>query len=273
MKRRYQLGICEWAFPLTGPAGIRMMPHYGVELVQLDLGPYELGLPLSVPEIQEAYRQAAKASGVKLHSIGCSDLGLYGMTNPPESEKGAIAREIIQKGIDTAAAMHVPMVMVTNFRDGLITGDEGYQNTAGCIRWACQEAAKHGITLVSESAMSSAQILRLADELKADNFGICLDTQNPWLRWGYYVPDMIRELRELIAFIHVKDGADGQISSRLLGDGDSSFFESVEAIREIGYEGAVILENLYNKKPLSQLGNGPFALLRQDVERFHRAFD
>lgn len=268
---RYQLGICEWSFPLTGPAGIRMMPAYGIETVQLDLGPYDFNLPLSVPQIQQAYLESGKESGVKFHSICLSDLGLFGTTNAPDSEKGQIAREIIRAGVLTAETMGISSVMVTNFRDGLVKDEQGYENACKSIRWACSFAREHGVKIISESAMSSRQILQLADYVDDPDFSICFDTQNPWIRWGYYVPDMVRELKKLISFIHIKDGFDGQISSCLIGEGDSSFDESVGAIREIGYAGVVMFENLYNKRPLSLRGN-PFDLLEADVERYRRYF-
>lgn len=268
----YTLGICEWSYPVTGPGGLRQMKKYGIDAVQLDLGPVENGLPLSVPEIQELYLQAAEESGVKLHSVACSDLGLYGMTNPKASEKGGIARRIIQAGISAAAGLGLPMVMLTNFRDGLIRDEEGFSNTAETIRWACSAAKEKGIAIASENALSWEDNLRLLEAVGADNLGLCFDTQNPYLRWGYYVPDMIRKLKDHILFIHVKDGSHGNISSELLGDGDTSFLESVKAIKEIGYEGDIILENLYSKRPLSLKNANPYRLLEEDVRRFWSAF-
>ena len=268
---KYSLGICEWSFPLTGPAGIRIMPRYGIREVQLDLGPYETGLPLSVPEIQQEYLIASKDSGISLQSICCSDLGLFGTTNSPESSKGQIAREIITAGIYAAEAMGVPSVMLTNFRDGLVRDEDGYRNVCETFKWACALASDHGVHIISESAMSCDQILRLFDFVKDDSLSICFDTQNPWIRWGYYVPDMVYKLEDLISFIHIKDGKDGVISSCLIGEGDSSFDQSVQAIRDIGYSGTIMFENLYNKKPLSDRGN-PFLLLQKDVELYHKYF-
>jgi len=248
------------------------MKDYGIQSVQLDLGPYVTGFPLSVPEIQDVYLEEAEKNGIILQSVACSDLGLYGMVNPKGTVKGDIAMKCIRKGIEAAARMGVPIVMLTNFRDGLITDETGFINSVEKIKWACELAAEHGITIASENALSAEQNKRLIEMINSNNFGLCFDTQNPYLRFGYYVPDMICELKDHILFIHVKDGSNGNISSELLGDGDTSFAESVRAIKEIGYSGHILIENYYNKRPLSDKADNPFRLLEMDIERFREAF-
>jgi sugar phosphate isomerase/epimerase len=100
-----------------------------------------------------------------------------------------------------------------------------------------------------------------------------MDTQNYFLRKGYHTAGYIQSISHLLCNeIHVKDGIDGQISSALLGKGETSFKETVQALKLIEYSGWLILENYYDRKPLSQLNKNPLLLIKQDINHLKGLF-
>ena len=63
-----------------------------------------------------------------------------------------------------------------------------------------------------------------------------------------------------------------KLSCRHLGEGNACFHECVDVIREIGYEGWIVLENDYDMPPFNTFENDRFELLRRDVEIVKKAF-
>jgi sugar phosphate isomerase/epimerase len=265
MNHHIKIGICEWAFPLPGPYGCKIAAELGLEGMELDLGSYEQGFPLSNPVIQQAYREAGVKWGIKFPAIAVNALCAYGMTNPENFEKSEIAITAIYKGIDAAEALKIPTVQLPSFKDNAIENEADFQNTVKCIKLACQYAEAKGIVIGSENALSSEDNLRLIHEVDQTNFKIFFDTQNPYAMKKYHVPEMIRKIGRYIGEVHVKDGNDGELSSALLGKGESDFYQSLAALKEIGFSGWIYLENYYNKKPLNSGFEDPFELLKQDI--------
>jgi sugar phosphate isomerase/epimerase len=264
MKEKIRVGICEWAFPLAGPYGCKVAAEAGLDGMELDLGSYELGFPLSNPVIQEAYREAGAKWGISFPSIAVNTLCAYGMTNPENSREREIALTAIYKGIDTASALKIPIVQLPSFKNGSIEDESGFQLTTKCIKTACRYAGDKGIVIGTENVLSAEDNLRLLQEVDQSNFKIFFDTQNPYLLKKYYVPDMIHKIGRFICEVHVKDG-NAEMSGALLGKGESGFYQSLAAIKEINFSGWVHLENYYNRKPLNSGTEDPFELLRQDI--------
>jgi sugar phosphate isomerase/epimerase len=260
-----KIGICEWAFPLTGPYSCKIAAELGLEGIELDLGSYELGFPLSNRVVQQAYREAGEEWGIEYPSIAINALCVYGMTNPENSEKREIAITAIHKGIDAAESLKIPIVQLPSFKDGAIENETGFQLAAKCIRLACEYAQDKGIIIGTENVLSAEDNLRLLNEVGHANLKIFFDTQNPYLIKKYQVLEMIQKFGRHICEVHVKDGND-VMSGALLGKGESGFSQSIAALKEIGYTGWIHLENYYNRKPLNSGNEDPFEFLKQDIE-------
>ncbi len=79
-------------------------------------------------------------------------------------------------------------------------------------------------------------------------------------------------MAEHVAQIHVKDGYNRTISSALLGKGDVSFLKTAEVIRRTRCTEWLLLENYYNRRPLSLLNEDAFELIRRDVDTLRKLF-
>jgi sugar phosphate isomerase/epimerase len=263
--KKIKIGVCEWAFPLPGPYSCKIAAELGLEGIELDLGSYEQGFPLSNKVIQQAYREAGAKWGISFPSIAINALCAYGMTSPERSEQRKIVLAAIHKGIDAAEALKIPIVQLPSFKDGAIKNETDFQLAGQCLKTACQYAEAKGIVIGTENVLSAEDNLRLLHEVGQANLKIFFDTQNPYLMKKYNVAEMIRKIGRSICEVHVKDG-NVEMSEALLGKGESGFYQSLEALKEINFFGWLHLENYYNRKPLNSGGEDPFELLRQDID-------
>ncbi len=110
---------------------------------------------------------------------------------------------------------------------------------------------------------------------------LCFDTHNPVMYGTGYPPDMIRALgKERINHFHMKESradAEGFITKEtapivLLGEGTTYFEESVQAIKDIGYEGWIISETFYERPDFNKDGEDYVSSARKDVEKLKTAF-
>jgi sugar phosphate isomerase/epimerase len=269
-KSKIKIGICEWSFPLPGPYSCKIVSELGLDGIQIDLGSYEQGFPLSNKVIQQAYLEAGEKWNIMYPSILINALSVYGMTNPENSTKRNIALNAIYKGIDAAKALKISIVQLPSFRDGEIKNEADFQLTSKCIKMACQYAEDKGILIGTENVLSVEDNLRLLNEVGHNNLKVLFDTQNPYFMKKYNVAEMILKIGRYIYEVHVKDG-NNQPSAALLGRGNSDFYKSIEALKEINFSGWIHFENFYNQKPLNSGDEDPFELLKLDLNILKKA--
>ena len=134
------------------------------------------------------------------------------------------------------------------------------------FQWACDEAAKDGITIAAENTLSTEHTKRFLNEIDRSNLKLYFDTQNYFLHKEYDTPQMLDDLFEHVCEIHVKDGKGKDLSGALLGKGDTDFYGSIEIIKKHGYNGWVVIENYYDQRPLSDQDEDPAALIKEDLK-------
>ena len=260
-----KIGICAWSVPMDGPYGVKVASDYGFKGMQLDIGEPERGFELSYPHVQKAYLQFAKEHDITFTAISVRLFDRYGMTRENGTPEKAMVLEGIEKAIQAAQTMNIPIVMLGSFLDGEIKNDEDFNLTAECLVKACEMAEGKDIIIATENLLSIEENKKLFEVINKENLKLYFDTQNYYLNSNYNAAEMVRELYDFICEVHVKDGR-GHISGSLLGEGDSNFFETMEALKEKGYQGWVLIENYYDQKPLSNENCNPLELLEKDVD-------
>ncbi|MCY9665785.1 sugar phosphate isomerase/epimerase [Paenibacillus alginolyticus] len=266
MNKLYKLGICQWSLPVEGPYACKIASELGFEGIQLEIGSYERGFPLSRRAVQQAYLELAELYGISFTSIAVRVTDEYSMTQPYESADSGIVREAIIRSIDAADAMNISSVMIPSFQVSDIVSGQDFSRSAEVLISACDYASDRGITIATENLLSVEQMFRLADCINRPNLKLYFDTQNYALFRGYDAPEMLEKLAPLLCNeIHVKDGKQGEISASLLGEGDSEFFRSMRVLRKIGYHGWIVLENYYDRLPLRMQHEEPESLIKEDM--------
>ena len=270
--KKYLFGIAEWCVPVAGPAVCRMAAEAGLDGIELNLGLFEHNLPLTDAHVRRYYLDAQQKFGVGFAGLAVNALDAS-FAMPPENEQRARERRfILEAAVDTAAAMGIPIVQVPNFWDNAIKNHDELVLAADFLRAACERAEKHDIIVSSENPMGVEENLELMDLVNRPNFRLYFDTENPVYFSKTPTPDMLRAYGDRVCQIHVKDGTDEQMSCRLLGQGHAYFRECVDAIKEIGYEGWIVLENNYDMPPFNTFENDRFELLAEDTRILKRAF-
>ena len=110
-----KFGACEWALPGNGVGSIRLAKEIGLSGLQLGFVSYERGFMLSQQWFRDRYREEAAKYGIELPSLAVCEFDAYGLRNPPATEKGKIAREIVELAVEAAADMRMSMVMAPSF--------------------------------------------------------------------------------------------------------------------------------------------------------------
>lgn len=276
---KIKFGVCEFGFPCWGPSAIRMAYEAGFEGIQLaDCGGTDKSYPLTNKWIQEDYLNASQKYGITLQSIHLYTLVRQGyIRSSLRSQEGKIAMESIKKGIIAASEMNIPTVMIEGMR---MYGAAQHQHVYEMYQYAVQVAEEYGVTIAMETDITLQQQIDFADQFDG-RLKYCFDTHNPVMYGTGYPPDMIRALgKERIDHFHMKESLadeEGFITKEtapivLLGEGCTYFDESVQAIKEIGYEGWIISETFYERPRFNADGEDYVSSARKDVEKLRAAF-
>lgn len=266
MKPDIKIGICQWSLPIEGPYSCKIVSELGIEGIQLDIGRYNRGFQLSKRVVQEAYLELAEEFGITYPSIAITELDNFSMTHPISVKEMEIANTAINKAIEAAEAMKIPIVMIPSFERSNIKTEEDFDNAINVLKRACEYAQDKGIIIATENLLPVDKIFELFEKVNYSNLKLYFDTQNHYLHKGYNIPKMLEELMSLICQIHVKDGKNSDLSGALLGEGETGFYKSMEVIKKSNYSGWVISENYYDREPLSLQNEDPIELIKQDVK-------
>ena len=180
-------------------------------------------------------------------------------------------------GIIAASEMGIPTVMIEGMR---MYGAAQHQHVLDMYQYAVKVAEDYGVQIAMETDVTMEKHFEFLDRFDG-KLKLCFDTHNPVMYGTGYPPDMIRKLgKERIDHFHMKESlpdAEGFVTKEtapivLLGQGGTFFKESVQAIKDIGYEGWIISETFYTRPNLNVNGEDYISLARRDVETLKAAF-
>jgi len=233
------LGLTEWRLAEAGPDAVRRTAESGADGLQLDFGGPGRGEWLDAPGRVQAVRAAAGASGVRLFAVAGNHLNDLGLTT-------AEARPFIERLLDSAHALEVPLVFLPSFRRSAIDGPAAFALTAQVLAWAAAEAEARGLQLASENVLAPHFACELAERVDSPVFRLVLDTFNP-LRAGLRPEALVAEAGHLLADqVHLKDGPPDVGDMPALGEGAGKLEDTLEALREHAVPvRALVLENDY----------------------------
>jgi sugar phosphate isomerase/epimerase len=235
------VGLTEWRLPVSGIEAVRLAASVGAEGVQLDFGGQGRGELIDAPGRTDALLAEAQACGVRLLALAGNHFNDVGLTSEP-----GIVRPLLERLLDAAVALGMPLAFVPSFRRSAIDGPVAFARTAEVLRWAAAEAAARDLLLANENVLTGEQARALADEVGSPSFRLLLDAFNP-VAAGLRADALVTSLGELLADqVHLKDGPPDAGASPLLGAGDGRLEDTVDALREHRVPvHAFVLENDY----------------------------
>ena len=276
---KIKFGVCEFCFPYWGEPAIRMAHEAGFEGMQIsDGGGSDYSYPLNNEWIQDQYLEASSKYDIKLHALYLSTVAKHrGMCEAPDSVEGKLARENIKNGILAAEKLGIHYLTFDYLR---IYGEAAKNYMADAVRYAIEEGKDHGVQVEIEPDIPVSEQIKLIESLD-NQLKICFDTYNPLMYGSGYPPKMIKMLgKDRIAYFHVKDStrdAHGFVTKETtkslpIGQGDTFFKESAQAIKEIDYEGWLMSETFYTRPNLHEGGLDYIELAHNDLETLKKAF-
>ncbi|GAB4110724.1 MAG: L-ribulose-5-phosphate 3-epimerase [Roseiflexaceae bacterium] len=182
---------------------------------------------------------ARQATGLAIPSL-CLHHHNNGGIGSEDPAVASAAEADIAQAIGWAAQLGSGVILVPFFFGGAIETPEAISRAAAAFRRLCPQAAAQGVTICYEGTLPYAGINDLAAQIDSPAFGCYFDLANVvWL--GMDTPTEIRGLGRLIRQVHMKETKVGPGDCHP-GEGRVNYPGSVEALRDVGYAGWMVLE-------------------------------
>jgi sugar phosphate isomerase/epimerase len=229
--RWFKIGACEWSLGKADPTSLDLAKKIGLEGVQVNMGSVANDLHLRRPEVQKAYLEAVKRTGLEIGSVALGETNVVPLKSDPR------AAAWLSDSIDVCQAMGLRLVMPACFSNGDLdmAKTSEIDHLVKVLKDACPKAEKAGITIGLESYLSAEDCMKIVDRVGSPAMKIYYDVGNSTDK-GRDVLKEIPLLGKLICEFHFKDAA------FLLGQGRIDFKKVRKAIDQIGYSGWIQIE-------------------------------
>ena len=236
----------------------------GFEGVELDIRAEWQEEAAMSPEGREEIKRLAEETGVEVPSLCIGALWSFSpaATDP---ETLATSRDIIAATIEAAADLGARWILIP-----VTPSDEEISHEECQARWISEMKAHAAIAEAAGIVLCLENVGRGCGKSAEDLLALVTGVDSPAVM-TYYDPgnacafgndavEEIRQLAENIGVVHIKDR-----DADLLGDGVVDIPGCVDTLREVGYDGWLILETPATDDPL-EAGNYNLAYLRDVVD-------
>jgi sugar phosphate isomerase/epimerase len=229
-KRRFKIGACEWSLRKGDPSSFDVAKEIGLDGVQVNMGSAGNLMHLRRPEVQRAYREAAKRTGVEAASLALGELNNVALKSEP------VAAIWLLDAIEVCRALDVRVVLIAQFHKGELKDDQaGVARTVEVLKELAPRAERAGVILGLENYLSAEENLDIVKRVGSPAVQVYYDVGNSTDK-GYDIYQEIRMLKGQICEFHAKD------AGFMLGQGRVDFQKVREAMDDIGYSGWIQIE-------------------------------
>ena len=248
-----KVGMWQPSLRVRDASVFALAKRIGLDGVQVVLGSEKEGLPLRRPEVRRQYREAARETGLAIPSTGLNELNNFPLAGEPRAAIWALDSIEVTRDLGAGVSM-LPFFGKGELRDN---DPRGMDRVVEALKELAPRAEKAGVILGLENTLSAEGNLKILERVGSPAVKVWYDVGNSSLR-NYDVPAEIRMLGRRICEFHIKD------RNFLLGQGPMDFRAIARAVRDIGYEGWLILETASPKDV--------FEDTRANVEYVRRVF-
>jgi sugar phosphate isomerase/epimerase len=229
--RWFKIGGCEWMLGKCDPSSLEMAKRIGLDGIQLGMGTGTDGVDLRKPEVQRAYLEAVKKTGLEISSASLAWMNTMPLKSDPRAEQW------LADSIDAGKAMGLPIIMPACFGPGDLdmANTREIDQVVSVLNSAAPKAEKEGMILGLESYLSAEDNLRILDRVGSPALMVYYDVGNSTDK-GRDVLKEIPLLGKLICEFHFKDG------NFRLGQGRIDFKKVRQALDKIDYSGWIHIE-------------------------------
>ncbi len=206
----------------------------GLEGVELNVGGPAEKLKIADPEYRAKLKDQMRETSLATSSFM---MGLFNSTPLASDPRGPAW---LEQSIDAAKDLGAQTILIAFFGKGSLKQGKELKKAdidvvVERIKAAAPRAKEAGVFLGIENTLSAEQNLEILGRIGHDSVRIYYDCYN-LTGEGYDVPAEIRLLKDRISIFHFKNGPD------YLESGKMKWEPIAEAIREIRYEGWIVLE-------------------------------
>jgi len=235
-EKGFKIGACDWS--IGGNSKIDALytaKRIGLDGVQLSLGTVANDMHLRKPEIQNAYREASKATGVKFGGLAIGELNNVPYKSDPRTE------EWVSDSIDVAKAMGCKVILLAFFGKGDLKNDAlGQREVVRRLKQVAPKAEAADVCLGIESWLSAEEHMDIIQAVGSSHLKVYYDVANS-TKMGYDIYREIPWLNQHICEVHMKE------NEALLGQGVVDFRRVRRALDQIGYRGWIHIEGAVPK--------------------------
>ena len=226
-RRKFLIGACDWSLGKdSDPAAFDVAKQIGLDGLMVNMGSLKNNLHLRNKNIQQAYVEASRRTGVKISSLAIGELNNVPYKSDPQTE------EWVWDSIDVARALGVSVILLAFFAKNDLRNDEaGKMEVIKRLKMVAPKAEKEGIILGVESYLDAAGHLDIIEGVGSKNVKAYVDFRNT-ADAGYDVLKEVKLLgRDNICELHMKE------NGFLLGQGSLPWQQIRDLMYEMGYYG------------------------------------
>lgn len=209
-----------------------------------------------IPDLKKKF----DSKGIAITALlGCMDFvgeHNYSQKQSPESLEGRIQKfcDILDFGVKLGAPI------VTTESGNIINGEDfqtGWNRFIGVVKSICEHAEKvNGYFTLELGACCMVQTPDLLEkaikEVNSDNFKVNFDPANV-VMGGFDPVECVYRFADRIVHTHAKDGIKGKVQEVLIGTGDVPWPEYIKALKDIGYDGWLVIEREVGEDPIGDI--------------------
>lgn len=231
--RRLRLGTMDGVAGKRGdPAGLEVAQRLGLEGLQVTLGRADPGVPLPLADraLQARFLAESRERAVPLVSTYIDILHVHCLKGDREALRRAV------EGVEITRGLGAKILMLVFFGQCALSSRAEMDGVVGPLKELAPHAEKAGVVLGFENVIPAADNIRILDQVGSPALKVYYDIGNATNMGGWAPAQEIRALgRERICQFHFKDKG-------YLGEGAVDVKAALAAIREIGFEGFLVLE-------------------------------
>jgi hexulose-6-phosphate isomerase len=239
----------------------------GFDGVELDIGANYADTMLWNADGRKKIRKLFEKANVELASVCIGTMWSISLANP-DPDTQSEAQKVITDTVKFCSELGAEFILVpiTPFREGDITPEQSVQNWIEGLKPCVPTAEEYQVTLAVENVgggvcPSAKRQMEIIEGVNSPFVQAYYDFGNGLSLGNDPVAEIKLLCNEHIAAIHAK--APG---GTYLGEGDLDFDAVIQAIKEIGYDGYIILETRATDNPAEAASKNLAFLKKMFVE-------
>jgi sugar phosphate isomerase/epimerase len=256
-----QYGARDWTtLGAEGVLAVERAAELGLDGVELNARSWPPEGPMWDPAERRRIVTRARELGVRIPSTGFGVLNQGGLAGTAEQQVRGV--QVLRQAIDATADLGATVMMLQHLGANNSIVPEKVGQVVDGIRQLIPLAVERGVTLALEDNIDAEANLRLIEMVGSPNLKVYYDVCNTWAVGHDVVADIKKLVRAgALAQVHFKNRTPDGVQCDL-EPGEVDVPACAAALREVGYDGWIVLE--------TPGGNEPIGKARENLEYLRR---